>query len=109
MRARFEWTNEHAVVKRPSSSFGVERKFPKLEVRCSNHRRVAMDEMTEGYCDGLDLDCPEPSTNRSNAYRHGFANGRDDRRHSPRDTAANLRLMADQAIARDLAVSGRLN
>ena len=68
-----------------------------------------MDEMTEGYCDGLDLDSPEPSSNRSHAYRHGFANGRDDKRHQPRDTAANLRIMADQAEAMDLAAVGRLN
>jgi hypothetical protein len=68
-----------------------------------------MDEMTEGYMDGFDLDNPEPSSNRSHCYRHGFANGRDDRANRPRDTAANLRFMAVQAEASDLAVAGRLN
>ncbi len=38
----------------------------------------AQDEMVEGYMDGLDASNPEPSTNRSAAYRHGFQSGRDD-------------------------------
>jgi hypothetical protein len=41
-------------------------------------------EMVDGYRDGHDLDAPEPSQNRSRSYRHGFANGRDDRRGKPR-------------------------
>lgn len=38
----------------------------------------AEDEMVEGYIDGRDPDNPEPSANRSAAYRHGFQSGRDD-------------------------------
>ncbi len=60
------------------------------------------NEMLEGYLDGLDIFCPPPSDNRSRSYVHGFANARDDRRHSPRDTAGNLRQQAEQAIAADL-------
>jgi hypothetical protein len=37
-----------------------------------------LDEMVEGYLDGRKADNPEPSSNRSLSYRHGFANGRDD-------------------------------
>ena len=61
------------------------------------------DEMVEGYLDGFNLDNPEPSANRSASYRHGFANGRDDRAHKPRAPAAELRRMADEAIEADLA------
>ncbi len=46
--------------------------------------RPANDEMIQGYRDGLDPNNPEPSANRSHSYRHGFANGRDDRRGEPR-------------------------
>jgi hypothetical protein len=63
--------------------------------------RPANDEMVEGYCDGLDLDAPEPSANRSASYRHGFLNGRDDRRGQPRDTFANLNLQAELAMDED--------
>jgi hypothetical protein len=61
----------------------------------------ANDEMVQGYMDGFDLSSPEPSANRSRSYRHGFANGRDDRAHKPRDTAENLRRMADEAMEAD--------
>lgn len=64
----------------------------------------AEDEMLEGYMDGLDLNSPEPSSNRSHSYRHGFANARDDRRHEPRDSAPALRAEADKAIKRDMAL-----
>lgn len=62
-----------------------------------------LDEMIEGYRDGRDADCPEPSANRSDSYRHGFANGRDDRAGAPRAPASILRLMADKAIKDDVA------
>ncbi len=62
-----------------------------------------LDEMTDGYLDGLKPDNPEPSANRSASYRHGFANGRDDLAHSPRLPAQVLRLLADQAIREDVA------
>jgi hypothetical protein len=55
---------------------------------------MTTSEIVEGYRDGLNPDSPEPSANRSHSYRHGFANGRDDRRRDPRTTAAMLRQMA---------------
>jgi hypothetical protein len=55
------------------------------------------DEMVIGYLDGLDPTSPEPSSNRSHSYRHGFANGRDDLYRHPRTTAAKLRDMAAEA------------
>lgn len=64
---------------------------------------IELDEMTQGYVDGLDLSSPEPSSNRSAAYRHGFANGRDDRNHRPRASAAELRIMAEEAERKDAA------
>jgi hypothetical protein len=33
-------------------------------------------EFSEGYSDGRDRDAPEPSANRSHAYRHSFWVGR---------------------------------
>lgn len=61
----------------------------------------ANDQMVEGYRDGLDLDSPEPSANRSASYRHGFANGRDDRRGKPRDSCENLIKQANLAMLLD--------
>lgn len=64
--------------------------------------RPANDEMVEGYIDGFDLDSPEPSANRSHSYRHGFANGRDDRSgKGPRAAASELREMAQRAMEAD--------
>ena len=60
-----------------------------------------MNEMTEGYFDGIDANAPEPSDNRSYAYRHGFMNGRDDLNNKPRSTAAQLRLDAKKAEIAD--------
>jgi len=59
------------------------------------------DEMLQGYRDGLDPDSPEPSANRSHSYRHGFANGRDDRRGKSRSIAAVLRIEAAEAKRKD--------
>ena len=61
----------------------------------------AENEMVEGYRDGLDLSQPEPSGNRSRSYRHGFANGRDDRMSRPRASAEILRPDAEAAILAD--------
>lgn len=58
-------------------------------------------EMVEGYMDGLDLSSPEPSANRSASYRHGFANGRDDRRGESRATYATLVAAAEVAMLAD--------
>ena len=65
-------------------------------------------EMTDGYRDGADLDGPalptsgkssfEPGPNRGEAYRHGFANGRDDRRGAPRASTAWIRAEADRIL-----------
>ena len=63
--------------------------------------REANQEMVDGYMDGFDLDAPEPSSNRSYSYRHGFANGRDDRRGTPRAVAAVLRAQAEAAMECD--------
>ena len=60
-------------------------------------------EMIEGFRDGYDLSAPEPSANRSHSYRHGFANGRDDRRGQPRDTYANIVAAAEDAMTADEA------
>jgi hypothetical protein len=68
--------------------------------------RIAWEtEMMHGYLDGYKADNPQPSGNRSHSYRHGFANGRDDRARSPRATAAILRALAEKAIDKDIAAS----
>jgi hypothetical protein len=61
----------------------------------------ANDEMVQGFLDGYDLTAPEPSANRSASYRHGFENGRDDRRGKPRDSAENLIRQAELAMLFD--------
>lgn len=63
--------------------------------------RPANADMVEGYRDGLDLSSPEPSANRSRSYRHGFANGRDDRRGEPRASYRELIQKADAAMEAD--------
>jgi hypothetical protein len=61
----------------------------------------ANQDMVEGYMDGLDWDSPEPSANRTRNYRHGFANGRDDRRGRPRASCQELSAEADAAMIAD--------
>ena len=39
-------------------------------------------EITDGYRDGLDPNCPEPSAQRTQSYCYGFLNGREDLRRS---------------------------
>jgi len=60
-----------------------------------------MDETFEGYTDGLDMNNPEPSKNRSHSYRHGFANARDDKRGEPRAPAYILRAAHIAALEKD--------
>jgi hypothetical protein len=61
-----------------------------------------LDEMVDGYRDGLDLNAPEPSANRTHCYRHGFANGRHEALHKcPRAHAETLRRLADEAVRKD--------
>lgn len=62
----------------------------------------ANDDMVQGFMDGYDLTAPEPSTNRSESYRHGFANGRADKTGIPREfSCAQLSTMADVAMLLD--------
>lgn len=61
----------------------------------------AQDEMVEGYMDGRDPDNPEPSDNRSRAYRHGFQSGRDDFAVKPSALAQVRRKQADEILAED--------
>jgi hypothetical protein len=52
------------------------------------------DDILEGYLDGYSsarLEYPDSLANRSELYRHGWENGRDDRIGIPRSTAANIR------------------
>jgi hypothetical protein len=61
----------------------------------------ANDEMVLGYSDGFDFGTPEPSANRTDSYRHGFANGRADRTRKPRATYEWLIKEADRCILLD--------
>lgn len=65
-------------------------------------RQEAMAEMTEGYCDGLRPDSPEPSANRSASYRHGFRNGRSDRAGVAPFSLGRLLVDSAHAIAEDI-------
>lgn len=61
-------------------------------------------EMVEGFMDGYKLDNPDPSSNRSASYRHGFANGRRDKGILKDGLfGQQLRDLAEQAILRDIA------
>ena len=62
---------------------------------------AVVSEMAEGYRDGLDPESPSPSANRAAAYRHGYANGRDDLAGSPRALARALRAQAKAAEEED--------
>lgn len=66
----------------------------------SPRERPANDEMVQGYLDGYDLSAPEPSSNRSASYRHGFAVGR-----AEKSGAGPLGSFADLARAADAAMS----
>lgn len=61
----------------------------------------ANDEMVEGYLDGRDSNAPEPSGNRSRAYRHGFQSGRDDLARKPSAPYAVRRQQAEELLAAD--------
>jgi hypothetical protein len=65
--------------------------------------RPANNDMVEGFRDGYDRDAPEPSSNRSNSYRHGFMVGRLDK--TPADwgkyNPGELSRMADEAMEAD--------
>lgn len=61
------------------------------------------DEMLDGYMDGYasDLKALPNGNNRSDSYKHGWNNGRDDRLKRPRASAAILRKQADEIAARE--------
>ena len=60
----------------------------------------AEDDFAEGYSDGRDPDAPEPSANRSHAYRHSFAVGRAELANRPLP-AAQSRIAAAEAEQKD--------
>lgn len=66
-------------------------------------RTEAETEMLAGYWDGLNGE-PEPGSNRSRSFRHGWKNGRDDRAKSPRSTSSYIRQEAAVAIAADTSI-----
>jgi hypothetical protein len=64
--------------------------------------RLANDEMVQGFMDGYDLTAPEPSSNRSASYRHGFMCARIDKGIVPHQGPADhLRKLADAAMNED--------
>jgi len=62
-----------------------------------------LDEVTEGYMDGFasDLDELPDGNNRSESYKHGWKNGRDDRLVRPRASARRLREEAEEIRRRE--------
>lgn len=58
-------------------------------------------EFLAGYLDGGDLDNPEPSANRSHAYRHSFAVRRREKLKLPPIPADHARAMAREAEQKD--------
>ena len=59
------------------------------------------DEMVEGYLDGRNPNNPEPSANRSRAYRHGFQSGRDDLAKKLSAPYSERRKQAEEILASD--------
>lgn len=60
-----------------------------------------LDEMVEGYLEGLSSGAsylPEMHAKKSAAFRHGWNNGRDDRKGNPRDAADVLRRRAKMIL-----------
>lgn len=58
-------------------------------------------DFADGYRDGRTANCPEPSDNRSHAYRHSFAVGRAEIAGKPLPAAAS-RAAAQAAEVKDL-------
>lgn len=80
-----------------------EPRYDETSIETDPVRIFWLDEMVSGYMDGRNLDNPEPSANRNASYKHGFANGRDDRAGCPRASASALRILCEKAIADDIA------
>jgi hypothetical protein len=66
----------------------------------------AETQMLAGYLDGLHDDRAEYPliSNRTQAYLHGWLNGRDDRLRKPRSSAEFLREEAGRVIAEDCEI-----
>ena len=65
------------------------------------------DELIEGYLDGLGdsrSELPESLANRSETYRHGWQNGRDDRLGWPRMSAEQIRQAGVIASLNDQSI-----
>lgn len=64
---------------------------------------MSSSEMVEGYMDGRssDLDELPVGNNRSDSYKHGWNNGRDDRLQRPRASASTLRQEATDIAGRE--------
>lgn len=60
-------------------------------------------EFLDGYRDGRDRDAPEPSDNRSSAYRHSFNVGRAELASRP-ITASLSRARAEQIRLEELSL-----
>lgn len=63
--------------------------------------KPANAEMVQGYMDGYDMNAPEPSSNRSFSYRHGFAVGRAEKTGNKLADYNALVRMAQHAMDRD--------
>lgn len=59
-------------------------------------------EVIAGYHDGFSGE-PEPGDNRSDAYRHGWRSGADDRAGKPTRTAAQARAAWAAIVAKEVA------
>lgn len=68
------------------------------------------DDMLDGYRAGFTDERAEYPThsNRSEAYKHGWLNGRDDRLNDPRDTAASIRAIQQDIEQRRERIARRL-
>ncbi len=74
----------------------------------TNQNPPANADMVQGFIDGYDLNCPEPSENRSQSYRYGFANGRADKTGVSRGLSFDQLVdLANAAMAADLMDSVR--
>lgn len=64
---------------------------------------MSNDDMIEGYFDGKKSEFEElpNGSNRSDSYKHGWRNGRDDRMGRPRESAESLRHEAAEIAARE--------
>jgi hypothetical protein len=69
--------------------------------------RPANEDMVAGYMDGLNPDSPEPSSNRTRSYRHGFRAGRADRGQRWQISFDEITRLADEAMRLDAIDAGQ--